>query len=466
MASIKKRESGSFSVIYGSKDKDGKYKQKWETFKTRKEAERRMNELNNKSEIETRVFSKCATVEEIMAEYIEIYGTERWSISTYASNIALINNYILPQIGEVKLIDINTMFIERFYKKLLETKAVANPLTGKSQKEYVSANTVREIHKILNTCFRQAVKWEIIDRNPCEYANVPKHKSKSRDIWTSETLMYAIDVCKDERLKLAMNLSFACSLRIGEILGLKWDCVDITEEAIRTNNAYVYIDKELVRLNKAAIEKLNKKDILFTFPSSRKACTTLRGLKTPKTESSVRRVFLPRTVAIMLTEWKKKQDEIIEVLGDEYEKYNLVIAGYKGTPTENSTITESFKKLISEYNLPPVVFHSLRHTSVTYKLKLNSGDIKSVQGDSGHSQIDMITDVYSHIIDDDRRKNAEKFEEAFYKDKNANPDMNKNDVENVMKLPEGLDSETLLKVLSDPEMAKIIKEAAKKIKEK
>lgn len=466
MASIKKRESGSFSVISGSKDKDGKYKQKWETFKTRKEAEKRMNELNNKSEIETCVFSKCATVEEIMAEYIEIYGTERWSISTYASNIALINNYILPQIGEVKLIDINTMFIERFYRKLLETKAVANPLTGKSQKEYVSANTVREIHKILNTCFRQAVKWEIIDRNPCEYANVPKHKSKPRDIWTSETLMYAIDVCKDERLKLAMNLSFACSLRIGEILGLKWDCVDISEEAIRTNSAYVYIDKELVRLNKAAIEKLNKKDILFTFPSSRKACTTLRVLKTPKTESSVRRVFLPRTVAIMLTEWKKKQDEIIEILGDEYKKYNLVIAGYKGEPTENSTITESFKKLISEYNLPPVVFHSLRHTSVTYKLKLNSGDIKSVQGDSGHSQIDMITDVYSHIIDDDRRKNAEKFEEAFYKDKNANPDMNKNDVENVMKLPEGLDSETLLKILADPEMAKIIKEAAKKIKEK
>jgi len=54
-----------------------------------------------------------------------------------------------------------------------------------------------------------------------------------------------------------------------------------------------------------------------------------------------------------------------------------------------------------------VVFHSLRHTSVTYKLKLNGGDIKAVQGDSGHSQVNMITDVYSHIIDEDRRKNAE-----------------------------------------------------------
>ena len=58
-----------------------------------------------------------------------------------------------------------------------------------------------------------------------------------------------------------------------------------------------------------------------------------------------------------------------------------------------------------------------------HKLKLNGGDIKSVQGDSGHSQVDMVTDVYSHIIDEDRRKNAELFEEAFYKRKNLNPNV-------------------------------------------
>ena len=55
---------------------------------------------------------------------------------------------------------------------------------------------------------------------------------------------------------------------------------------------------------------------------------------------------------------------------------------------------------------------------MTYKLKLNGGDIKAVQGDSGHSQVDMVTDVYSHIIDEDRRRNAELFEEAFYEKKN------------------------------------------------
>ena len=51
---------------------------------------------------------------------------------------------------------------------------------------------------------------------------------------------------------------------------------------------------------------------------------------------------------------------------------------------------------------------------VTYKLKWNGGDMKSVQGDSGHARMDMVADVYSHIIDEDRRYNAQKFEEQFY----------------------------------------------------
>ena len=61
-----------------------------------------------------------------------------------------------------------------------------------------------------------------------------------------------------------------------------------------------------------------------------------------------------------------------------------------------------------------MVFHSLRHSSITYKLKLNGGDMKAVQGDSGHAQVKMVADVYSHIIDDDCRLNAERLEEAFY----------------------------------------------------
>ena len=61
-----------------------------------------------------------------------------------------------------------------------------------------------------------------------------------------------------------------------------------------------------------------------------------------------------------------------------------------------------------------MVFHSLRHSSITYNLKLTLGDIKSVQGYSGHAQAKMVTDQYSHIIDENRKDNAKLFENAFY----------------------------------------------------
>ena len=156
-------------------------------------------------------------------------------------------------------------------------------------------------------------------------------------------------------------------------------------------------------------------------------------IKTPKTDSSVRKVFLPKTVAYQLIEWRKEQEKLKDILGSEYTDYNLVMATSYGLPIGNGAIRNSFKKLIKEHNLPPVVFHSLRHTSVTYKLKLNGGDIKAVQGDSGHSQINMVTDVYSHIIDDDRRRNAEMFEDAFYNKKDLVADVGVDRPSNLQK---------------------------------
>jgi hypothetical protein len=81
---------------------------------------------------------------------------------------------------------------------------------------------------------------------------------------------------------------------------------------------------------------------------------------------------------------------------------------------EGQVINRALKQLIRDNDLPDIVFHSFRHASITYKLKWNGGDMKSVQGDSGHARMDMISNVYSHIIDEDRRFNAQRFEEQFY----------------------------------------------------
>ena len=118
----------------------------------------------------------------------------------------------------------------------------------------------------------------------------------------------------------------------------------------------------------------------------------------------------------MLIAWKAEQDEYKNALGEEYQDFKLVIANTTGTPVESAKIEKAFKDMTAKNNLPVVVFHSLRHSSITYKLKLNGGDIKSVQGDSGHAQAKMVTDHYSHILDENRKTNADLIENAIYQD--------------------------------------------------
>ena len=168
----------------------------------------------------------------------------------------------------------------------------------------------------------------------------------------------------------------------------------------------------------------------------------------------------------MLVAWKMEQDAIIQALGKEYMNYNLVIATPVGMPTESSVIRRAMKDLIKENDLPPVVFHSLRHSSITYKLKLTGGDIKAVQGDSGHAQAAMVTDQYSHILDENRRTNAELIEKAFYAGKGYEPEdssESKKKDEEKKDDQETMNTEQLAKLLTNPEVLNMLKVISKSL---
>lgn len=254
-----------------------------------------------------------------------------------------------------------------------------------------------------------------------------------------------------------INLAFSCSLRMGELLGLTWDCIDISPTSIELGQASIFVEKELQRVNREAMADLDGKDIMFKFPPTFASTHTALVLKTPKTKTSVRKVFLPKTVAEMLVQRKADIEELKDLFGDEFVDFNLVFCSSNGKPIEGQVINRAFNKLIEEKGLPKVVFHSLRHSSITYKLKLNGGDMKSVQGDSGHAQVKMVADVYSHIIDDDRRLNAERMEAAFYSGRQATPEP----VQPAATESSADDKELLLKLLQNPEMAALLKSLAK-----
>ena len=319
MASVISRND-KFCVVYSYCDKDGKRRQKWETFKTLGEANTRKIEIEYSQQVGNFVIPNCTTVSELMKEYVSLYGKTKWSPSVYSSNTGLINHYIEPYLGKLKLAEVTSHTLERYYQKLLTTPAVPMICVKKYSNETrtVTTATVRKIHNVLRSAFTQAMKWDLIEKNPAAYATVPKHEAKERKIWDAQTIFKAIELCKDPRLKLCLNLAFSCTLRIGELLALTWDCVDISDESIQAGKASISITKELQRVSKKAMKALDSKDIITVFPDQGIHNRTALVLKTPKTPTSIRKVFLPKTVAEMLVAWKMEQDAAIEAIGNEY----------------------------------------------------------------------------------------------------------------------------------------------------
>lgn len=444
MASIIKRGK-TYSVVYSYKE-EGKRKQKWETFPNEKEAKKRKAEIEYKQSEDIFIAPSGETVRELIKDYISLYGEKKWTVNTYDSNMSLIDNYILPFLGDMKLQDITPRAADIYVTKLLKSRSMkkcAEPCN-------VSVRTAEKTVKLLKSAFRQAVRYGLVAKNPFEQALLPKAEYHKRDIWTKEDIEKALDACTDDKLYIAMNLAFACSMRIGEILGLTWKDVHISEEDIMSDNAYVYIRQELTRASENAIKHLDERNVYFIFSPIMSCPSTRLILKKPKTDSSIRKVWLPKTLAYILREWKGKQERLKEILGEEYYGYDLVCCLPNGRPCDQRSIAKSFEKLKKKAELPNVVFHSLRHSSTTYKLKLNHGDLKATQGDTGHAEIDMITKIYAHILDEDRKTNAQRFEDAFYGGKqlkDVRPPERKDgeDVENLIK-----------KIRDNPEIADML----------
>ena len=163
------------------------------------------------------------------------------------------------------------------------------------------------------------------------------------------------------------------------------------------------------------MERVNRSTVIFKFPKVMpKRGTTTLVLKAPKTESSNRIVYLPSAVVEELRKVQKQQEEYRALLGDEYKDYGLVVAQINGHPYEQRVIDKMFYDLIKKNNLRPVVFHSLRHSSTSLKLKLSRGNIKAVQGDTGHAEARMVTDTYAHGFDADRKLIAQEMDSGFF----------------------------------------------------
>lgn len=388
MASIVQRNK-SFSVVYTIYDGDKK-KQKWETYHSYEAALRRKEQLDLIQQHENeRAQYREGALAPFLEEYVELYGRIHWACSTYTSNEGLIRNYIVPFMGSMRLTEFSPKVIAALYGKL-------------QSDPQITPSVLTNIHKLLHSAFEQAVLWEYVPRNPFQKASVPKAFPTEIPMLTTDEIKILIQNCDNHMLSIAIHLAFAGSLRKGEILALTWDDVDFQKGTVS-------ISKTLKRVRRDAVDALNGKDILYQFPSVFDEGRTVTVLKRPKTKSSIRTAYLPDYVLDALQEWKETLKSV------KRNRPDLILRYSNGRPLSEETLPRLLEKQLLQLGLPVVSFHSLRHSSISYKLVLTGGNIKAVQGDSGHAQAEMITERYGHIIDSCRKQCAQDFEKEFYK---------------------------------------------------
>ena len=416
MASVVKR-NGTYSVVYYEGEGKNRH-QVWESGLSHKAAQARKAQIEYEVTRNIHIDQNNMSVSDFLHEFLEKYGKEHWVASTYSSNVGLLENYVYPYLGEKKLTSIRTKTVDDYYHFLLnEAEPVAN--RGKPGREHVTASMVHDIHKVLRRAWNQAVKWEYVAKNPFLNATLPEHKEKKRVALTPEQLSRVLkftnrpEIYDYYMLHCAIQLSFACSMRGGEIGGAQWANYD--EE-----NQMLHIDRVIDRVNKRLADSLSKMSVVYRFPNAYPGTRSAIVLKQPKTEGSIRNAYVPDTVARKLRVLYHLQNEMkLELGSDGYCDHDMIICQANGKPIMTEHLNKRFKDVLRAMNDPEInpdeiVFHSIRHTSATVKLRLSKGDLKAVQGDGGWSTPDMVTKRYAHIMDEDRKILAEQMERQFY----------------------------------------------------
>lgn len=150
MAAIVER-SGRYYVVYWQKDAEGKRKQKWESYPTIRTAQQREAELNYRKGSGRLTVPSCRKFEELLEEYVEVHGKNRWALSTYSRNRMLIDTYIIPFLGKMDVSEISVHVLDRYYRQLAQTPVAPKLYAGHNCPEFVPPSTIRDIYKVIRS---------------------------------------------------------------------------------------------------------------------------------------------------------------------------------------------------------------------------------------------------------------------------------------------------------------------------
>lgn len=339
MAVKKDAKSGKW-YFYGKHKDRTNYKRRG--FDTKKEA--LIAEMKYLEEYETEQADRLerekveVPFELLVEEYMEWYEARRKYSSTYKVR-SVINNHILPIYQGKFVSDITASDIMDHQTKLINRG--------------YSGSHCEKVHTVTSSIFKFAIRKEYIKENPASIAGGPDiKKNKPMEYWTLEEFKEFIVHVDDEMYYALFMTLYYSGMRKGELLALTWADIDFLNNTIN-------------------IDKTEYK----------------RVIQTPKTESSIRKIYMPKHVMRLLDALKTKRKA----------KQNYAVFGEFTTSVSETGLTKRYDRYVKKSGVKRIRLHDFRHSHASYLI--NKGIIISVVAARlGHGNVATTLNIYSHLF--------------------------------------------------------------------
>lgn len=335
-------------------DREGNRVRKYRTFDTKRDATRAFNEHKVKMDKGTQIMPSEYTFAQWLDYWYKDIILPQIEETTAYGYRGMIENYLKPQLGEIRLQKLTARDIQQYYTWLMDEKEL-------------SPNTVIKHHNLLTNTLNAAERQEYITKNPMRAVSPPKKRQREAKFYTPEQLGTLLDKAVGTRIELPVYICAYLGLRRGELCGLRWSDVDLEHQTITIENTRTQAGKKEIE-------------------------------KGTKTASSTRTLYLPDTLCDMLKAAKEHQQACRAEYKNVYDDNDYVVVMEDGRPFRPNYLSELFGKFLADNDLPKIVLHELRHTfaSLSNQAGIPAYNIGKALG---HSTPATTQKIYTHLLD-------------------------------------------------------------------